>query len=81
MSKRLFALPFIALALVAAAKPKDAAPTTPMPSMTAPAAVAADPANRWILDLSTGGRVVIQLRPDVAPATVYRIQQLTSQGF
>jgi peptidylprolyl isomerase len=81
MDKRLFALPFIALSLVAAGKPKDPPPVRTLPSMTAPAAVAADPANRWTLELSTGGKVVIQLRPDVAPNTVYRIQQLTTQGF
>ena len=37
--------------------------------------------NTWNLDLSTGGRVVIQLRPDVTPATVERIKTLTHQGF
>jgi peptidylprolyl isomerase len=37
--------------------------------------------NTWNLDLSTGGRVVIQLRPDVAPQTVERIKTLTRQGF
>jgi len=33
------------------------------------------------LDLSTGGRVTIQLRPDVAPLTVARIKELTRKGF
>ena len=37
--------------------------------------------NTWNLDLSTGGRVSIQLRPDVAPNTVERIKTLTRQGF
>jgi peptidylprolyl isomerase len=37
--------------------------------------------NTWNLDLSTGGRVVIQLRPDVAPNHVERIKTLTRQGF
>ena len=37
--------------------------------------------NVWNLDLSTGGRVSIQLRPDVAPAHVERIRMLTRQGF
>jgi len=37
--------------------------------------------NIWNLDLSTGGRVVIQLRPDVAPNHVERIKTLTRQGF
>lgn len=49
--------------------------------MAVPAEVAADPANKWTLELSNGGKVVIQLRPDLAPQHVYRIQQLTVQGF
>jgi len=79
MSKAWLAYPLMAVALVAA-KPAPA-PTAPAASMTAPAAVAADPANRWTLELSNGGKVVIQLRPDIAPRHVYRIQQLTAQGF
>ena len=79
MTKALFALPFLALSLIAA-KPAPAPVPTPV-AMAPPAAVAADPANRWTLELSTGGKVVIQLRPDIAPVTVYRIQLLTSQGF
>ncbi|MEA3041957.1 MAG: hypothetical protein QOC65_1446, partial [Sphingomonadales bacterium] len=39
------------------------------------------PENVWNLDLSTGGRVSIQLRPDVAPNHVERIRALTRQGF
>jgi cyclophilin family peptidyl-prolyl cis-trans isomerase len=39
------------------------------------------PENSWVLDLSTGGRVTIQLRPDVAPKTVERIKTLTRRGF
>ncbi len=46
-----------------------------------PATVPLDPTNVWDLDLSTGGRVRIQLRPDVAPVHVERIKQLTRQGF
>jgi peptidylprolyl isomerase len=54
--------------------------------VAAPAADAAvvpslQPENAWHLDLSTGGRVTIQLRPDVAPAHVERIRTLTRQGF
>jgi len=45
----------------------------------APPAVTAD--NVWVLDLSTGGRVQIQLRPDAAPGHVERIKTLTKQGF
>jgi cyclophilin family peptidyl-prolyl cis-trans isomerase len=37
--------------------------------------------NTWNLDLSDGGRVVIQLRPDKAPKMVERVKTLTSQGF
>jgi cyclophilin family peptidyl-prolyl cis-trans isomerase len=37
--------------------------------------------NTWHLDLSTGGRVSIQLRPDVAPNHVERIKTLTRRGF
>jgi peptidylprolyl isomerase len=78
-SKAWFATPVMVLALTAA-KPAPVAPG-PTVSLIAPAAVAADPANRWTIELSTGGKVVIQLRPDIAPRHVYRIQQLTSQGF
>ena len=39
------------------------------------------PENTWYLDLSTGGRVTIQLRPDAAPNHVERIRALTRQGF
>ena len=39
------------------------------------------PENVWHLDLSSGGRVSIQLRPDVAPGHVARIRTLTRQGF
>ena len=80
MMKARLAVPLMAVALVAA-KPAPVTPLAPTAPMAAPAAVAADPANRWTLELSTGARVVIQLRPDIAPQHVYRIQQLTSQGF
>jgi cyclophilin family peptidyl-prolyl cis-trans isomerase len=80
MTKSLIVLPFLAFALIAAKPAPVPAPQMPVP-MAAPAEVAADPANRWTLELSNGGKVVIQLRPDVAPAHVYRIQQLTTQGF
>ena len=79
MNKRLVALPFLAFAMIAA-KPAPV-PVKPPISMVAPAEVAADPANRWTLELSNGGKVVVQLRPDIAPQHVYRIQQLTVAGF
>ena len=46
-----------------------------------PASVPVDPQNVWDLDLSSGGRVRIQLRPDIAPQHVERIKELTRQGF
>ncbi len=78
MFKPLFALPFVAFALIAS--PVEAqAPQKP--SINAPSEVAADPANRLNIELSSGGTVVIQLRPDAAPAHVRRIQELASSGF
>ena len=80
MNKRLVALPFLALALTAAkSEPRPVA--APVTVMAVPAEVAADPANKWTLELSNGGKVVVQLRPDLAPQHVYRIQQLTAAGF
>ena len=40
-----------------------------------------DTQNLLLLDLSTGGRVTIWLRPDVAPLMVDRIKTLTRQHF
>ena len=48
--------------------------------MSASAAPALDPENTIYLDLPAG-RVVIQLRPDLAPNHVARIKELTRQGF
>ncbi len=76
MKKTLFALPFLAFGLVAAAE----APAATI-SVVPPAEVAADPANRLTLELSNGGKVVILLRPDAAPAHVERIRTLARQGF
>ncbi len=44
-------------------------------------APAPDPENVLVLDLSTGGRVAIQLRPDVAPRHVERVKTLVRQNF
>ena len=63
-----------------AAAPR-AVPRRPLLSIIAPAEVAADPANQLTLELSNGGTVVIQLRPDVAPAHVERIQTLVRAGL
>ncbi|GAA3891968.1 peptidylprolyl isomerase [Sphingomonas limnosediminicola] len=80
MFKALFALPFAALALIAAA-PKQAPVAPPEPSLVAPADVVANPANKLSLELSNGGTVVIQMRPDLAPNHVQRVQTLVRQGF
>jgi peptidylprolyl isomerase len=78
MRKALFGLPFAALALAAAA---PAPAPVAAPPIVAPADVAANPANRLTFELSTGGTVVILLRPDVAPANVARLQTLVRRGF
>lgn len=51
--------------------------------IAAPAATPAapDPENMLVLDLSTGGRVTIQMFPAIAPSHVERIKTLTRQGF
>jgi peptidylprolyl isomerase len=63
-----------------AARPGPVQPAASAPR-TAPPPPPLEADNTWNLDLSTGGRVVIQLRPDVAPQTVERIKALTRQGF
>ena len=68
-----------------AAKPPAEKPDVKLPPMPAPAPVIATPPltrdNTLLLDLSTGGRVTIQMRPDVAPRHVERIKTLVRQGF
>lgn len=44
-------------------------------------AQAVDPANVAKMEVSTGGTVVIELLPDIAPKHVDRIKQLASEGF
>jgi peptidylprolyl isomerase len=61
-------------------------PTAKVPppprGVSAPLATPAlEPENTLNLDLSTGGRVVIQLRPDLAPNHVERIRTLARRGF
>ena len=61
-----------------------AAPAAPpvAPAVGVPVApAAAAPDNILNLDLSTGGRVTIQLYPEIAPAHVDRIKTLVRQGF
>ena len=68
-----------ALALVAA-QPAAEAPAPVLP-IIAPQDIASDPSNRLTLELSTGGKVVIVLRPDAAPGHVERIKSLVGHGF
>ncbi len=44
-------------------------------------ALAADPENTLYMDVSSGGRVVIELLPDLAPGHVARAKQLARDGF
>ena len=87
------ALPILAVLLLAAApahafpfgigkkKPEVEAPP-PVQVIDSTAVMAKpDPENTLLLDLSTGGRVTIRLRPDAAPNHVERIKTLTRQGF
>lgn len=76
------ALALVALTLGLGTTPvlaQDMAP--PLMTHLVPEDVANDPANKLTLNLSNGGTVVIQLRPDAAPQHVYRVQQLASAGF
>ena len=79
-ARSLILLPAAAFALVAA-KPAAAPSPPPMPSIVAPAEIAANKANHLFIDLSSGGTVEIVLRPDLAPHHVERIQALVRQGF
>lgn len=63
------------------AAPAPTAPATPIAQPQLNQTPALTPENTWYLDLTTGGRVTIQLRPDAAPNHVERIRQLTRQGF
>jgi peptidylprolyl isomerase len=79
----------VTLTAVPAAAQKKPAPAQPFredkvkaaPDAAPPMVVPADPENTWVLDLSTGGRVTIRLRPDVAPQMVERIKVLTRKHF
>jgi len=79
--KALLALPFLAFALVAAKPAPKPEVTTAELSINPPAAIVADPNNHLNLQLSNGGVVTVQLRPDAAPNSVQRIQMLAAQGF
>ena len=75
--KALFAVPIAAFLLAAAPAPVARPPL----AIATPPEVAANPANKLMVDLSSGGTVTIQLRPDLAPNNVARIQTLARQGF
>ena len=60
---------------------QTAALVDPHAADRAPVASPTDPQNLLYLDLSTGGHVVIWLRPDVAPKMVERIKTLVRQHF
>ncbi|WP_374393348.1 peptidylprolyl isomerase [Sphingopyxis sp.] len=72
-----------------AATQTPAAPATEAPAAEAPAAAPAMTPEQYMgnpeymldIDLSTGGRVVIQLYPNAAPNHVERVKQLARQGF
>ncbi|HEX8445803.1 MAG TPA: peptidylprolyl isomerase [Sphingomonas sp.] len=76
-------------AAFAQARPEPSEATVPKPLPKLPQATPVEaflpppltPDNTLNLDLSTGGRVVIQLRPDKAPENVGRVKLLTQQGF
>jgi cyclophilin family peptidyl-prolyl cis-trans isomerase len=76
-------------AALAQARPEQTEATVPKPLPKIPKATPVEAflpppltaENTLNLDLSTGGRVVIQLRPDKAPENVARIKTLTQQGF
>src|SRR3546814_768880 len=53
----------------------------PAPMRSPAASVPVEPENVLDLDLSDGGRVRIQLRPDLAPNHVERIKTLARRGF
>jgi cyclophilin family peptidyl-prolyl cis-trans isomerase len=73
-------LSFAAVALVAA-KPAAPTPAAPAQSIVAPPEVANNPENRLTLELSNGGKIVILLRPDIAPNHVERMRLLARRGF
>lgn len=52
-----------------------------MTAAGATAAKAADAENTILMEVSSGGTVVMELKPDVAPQHVERIKKLTREGF
>jgi peptidylprolyl isomerase len=69
-------------ATAAIAKKAPKPEPTPTPAATAtPVTPPVTPDNTWVLQLSSGGPILIQLRPDKAPNTVERSKTLTRAGF
>jgi len=77
---RALAALFLALSLLLPGKLWAQEAPAAVPAVPVPAASAL-PENILHLDLSTGGRVTIQLYPEIAPAHVERIKTLARQGF
>ncbi|WP_194744932.1 peptidylprolyl isomerase [Thermaurantiacus tibetensis] len=63
------------------AEPQASPAAAGAPASPAPRPDPKDPENILYLDLSTGGRVTILLRPDAAPAHVERVKTLVRRGF
>ena len=80
MRKALMAMMFAAVAMASAAPAAEIPAAAAVPVLP-PASVTSNLANRLTLELSNGGTVVIQLRPDAAPTHVARIQALVRRGF
>jgi cyclophilin family peptidyl-prolyl cis-trans isomerase len=89
---RILLAAFVGLALAGGAgaqqrpDPKDLKAPPVLPKMAAPSnlpgmVATASPEDVLFLDLSSGGRVKIVMRPDVAPKHVERIRTLVRQGF
>lgn len=75
------AIALIFSSLPALAQTAAVAPAAPVAGAVVPAEYLNNPEYMLALDLSTGGRVLIQLRPDAAPRHVERIKQLARAGF
>ena len=77
------AVPATAQDTTGTAAPQPSAASSPATTATAmpPESFMGVPEYMLNLDLSTGGRVVIQLYPNVAPAHVDRVKTLARQGF
>jgi cyclophilin family peptidyl-prolyl cis-trans isomerase len=79
---KLIRVPALALALLAVPTVHAQTVVATSPAAAAPAApVAADTENILLLDLSSGGRVTVQLYPTIAPNHVERIKTLARRGF